>query len=104
MLAPFGWFVHDDSQGDLLAFSAVVDGHRADYVDSPAHLYAEPRGRFVRFDKLACDGPLIALRREAGAFEVIPVAGCRRFGMAFDGRAAAATAWDEAGHEIGPAT
>jgi hypothetical protein len=56
VLPPFGWWVRDESRGDLLGFSALVDGHRADYVDSPAYLYADPRGRFVRFDKVACDG------------------------------------------------
>lgn len=103
VLPPFGWFVQDDQQHDLRAFSAIVDGQRADYVDSPAYRYAEPRGRFVRFDKLACDGPLIALRREAGEIELIPLAGCSRLGVALDGRAATATAVDEAGQEIGPA-
>ena len=57
----------------------------------------------MRFDQLACDGPLIVLQREAGEVEVIPVAGCSRFGVGFDGRAATATAWDEAGQELGPA-
>ncbi|MCU0871958.1 MAG: hypothetical protein MUE50_06395 [Pirellulaceae bacterium] len=103
VLPPFGWFVRDESQQDLLAYSALVDGHRTDYVDSPAYLYADPRGRLVRFDKLVCDGPLVAVRRPAGAIELIPVAPCTRFGVSLDGRTATAVAVDESGREIGPA-
>jgi hypothetical protein len=102
VLPPFGWAVRDESRGDLAAFSALLDGHRADYVDSPAYLYADPRGRFVRFDKLACDGPLIVLRDGDDAVEVIPVASCTHFGVSLDGAAASAVALDEARVEIGP--
>jgi len=102
-LPPFGWFARDTRAGDLVAYSALVDGHRADYVGSPAYLYADPRGRFVRFDKLACDGPLVAHRLDDGIVEVIPVAPCSRFGVDLDGRTGTAVALDEEGREIGPA-
>ena len=102
-LPPFGWFVRDTRAGDLLAFSALVDGHRADYVDSPAYLYADPRGRFVRFEKLACDGPLVAHHRNNGDVEVIPVAPCTRFGVSLGGRTATAVALEEEGGEVGTA-
>lgn len=102
-LPPFGWLVRDASANDLLAFSAAVDGHRADYVDSPAYLYADPRGRFIRFDKLACDGPLVAHRRDRGEIEVIPVAPCSRFGVWLNGRSGTAVALNEDGSGMGPA-
>ena len=102
-LPPFGWFARDTRAGDLLAFSALVDGHRADYVDSPSYVYADPRGRFVRFEKAACDGPLVVHRLENGVVEVIPVAPCSRFGVDLNGRTATAVALDEEGNEMGPA-
>ncbi|MDD4785719.1 MAG: hypothetical protein PHO07_00985 [Pirellulales bacterium] len=102
VLPPHGWYAIDRHGKDLVGFSALVDGHRADYVDGPAYTYANGRGRFTRFDRAACDGQLIAHRRAGGSVELIPV-GCR-VGFAVDiGGAAAAVALDEAGKEIGPA-
>ena len=102
-LPPNGWFVNDTKQGKLVAFSALVNGLRADYVDSPAYIYADGRGRFTRFDKVACDGQLIMHKREDGTFEVIPVGKCSQFGVSLDGRPATAVAMDELGNIIGPA-
>jgi hypothetical protein len=61
VLPPNGWFAKD-REGKLIALSALMDGHRVDYVDSPAYLYADGRGRLTRFAKAACDGPLIVHR------------------------------------------
>ena len=99
----------------LFVFSGEVDGHRADYVDSPAYLYADGRGTFTRFPKVASDGAVIAHRRFphpylprvrgglGGVLEVIPVGECRHFGVSLDGRTATAVALDKAGEEMGPA-
>ena len=62
VLPPNGWWAKDTKRGDLVAYSAMVDGHRADYVDSPAYVYADGRGQFTRFPKAACDGQLVALQ------------------------------------------
>ncbi|GAG12555.1 unnamed protein product, partial [marine sediment metagenome] len=102
VLPPNGWFAKD-KEGTLVAFSALVDRHRVDYVDSPAYVYADGRGRFTRFDKAACDGQLIAHKRPDGSLEVIPVGKVTSFGVSLEGRAATATALDEEGKEIGPA-
>ena len=102
-LPPNGWFVEDGGTGKLVAWSRIVDGHRADYVDSPAYVYADGRGRFTRFDKAACDGQLIAHKRPGGAFELIPVGKCSEFGVSLDGQTATAVALDEEAKEIGPA-
>ena len=102
-LPPNGWYVQGTPEVKLVAFSAIVDGHRADYVDSPAYIYADGRGQFTRFEKAACDGQMIAHQRPDGAREVIPVAGCSEFGISLDGRAATAVALDIEGKEIGPA-
>lgn len=102
ILPPNGWFVRGDlSDGKLLAFSALVDGHRADYVDSPAYIYANGRGRLTRFEKALCDGQLAANRRGDGSVELIPVGKCSTLAVALDGQSAAAVAHDESGGEIG---
>jgi hypothetical protein len=101
-LPPDGWFARS-ADGKLLAFSAIVDGHRAGYVDSPAYLYADGRGTFTRFLKAASDGQLIAHKRRDGTMEIIPVGKCASFGVSLGGKPAAATALDKDGKEIGPA-
>ena len=98
-----GWCVQGTPNVPLTAFSALVDGHRVDYVDSPDYLYADGRGRFARFEKVAADGQVIAHKRKDGTFEVIPVAGCADFGISLDGRTATAVALDADGKEMGPA-
>ncbi|MCD4728193.1 MAG: hypothetical protein K8R46_11055, partial [Pirellulales bacterium] len=103
ILPPNGWFIIDTKQRKLRAFSALVDGHRADYVDSPAYIYADGRGRFTWFDKAACDGQMIAHKRADGTVEVIPVGKCASFGVSLDGRTAAAVALDKENKPIGPA-
>lgn len=100
VLPPNGWLARSDD-GELLAYSALLDGRRADYVDSPAYVYADGRGRFTRFPKAASDGQLIAHKREDGRFEVIPVGECREFAIGLDGRSADVTALDEEGTQIG---
>ncbi len=103
-IPPNGWFVRDEgSEGELVAYSALVDGHRADYVDSPAYLYADGRGRRTRFDDAMCDGQMIVHRRENGTLEVIPVGPGTTWAVGLEGRTADVVAWDEAGRSLGPA-
>jgi hypothetical protein len=101
-LPPNGWLAKD-AEGKLTGFSAIVDGHRADYVDSPAYVYANGRGRFTRFAKAACDGQLVANKRADGSVELIPVGKCTAFAISLDGRTATAVALAEDGKELGPA-
>lgn len=103
ILPPNGWFVHAPSDKSLVAFSGMVDGHRADYVDSPAYRFVNGRGQFTRFAQAAADGQLIVLKRSRDAWEVIPVSGCKEAAVALDGRTATAEALDEAGKSLGPA-
>lgn len=118
LLPPNGWIVRDP-RGELTARSVLVDGRRADYVDSPEYLYADGRGRFTRFEKAACDGQLIVRKRrdaagttavvmaapaaDAGTVEVIPVGKCETFGVALDGATATAEALDKNRKSLGPA-
>ena len=103
VLPPFGWYASDTKKKDLLGLSAIIDGRRADYVDGPKYTYANGRGRFTRFERAACDGHLIAHRRDDGKVELIPVLCQVGFGIGLDGRQADAVALDEAGETIGAA-
>jgi len=102
-LPPNGWYAEDTKGHKLIAFSAVVDGHRADYVDSPAYVYADGRGQFTRFEKAAADGQMIAHKRADGTVEVIPVGRCTSFGVSLGGHTATAIAMDKEGKPLGPA-
>ncbi len=102
-LPPNGWYVHDTTDHQLTAFSAMVDGHRADYVDSPAYVYANGRGTLTRFPRATCDGQLIANWQPDGTVEVIPVGDCSVIGIELNGQAASAVALDEARTPLGAA-
>ena len=103
-LPPNGWFVRS-AHGGFLALSALMDGHRSDYVDSSAYLYADGRGTFTRFPAAASDGKIIVHgdRRDNGSLEVIPVGKCMSFGVSLGGKPATAAALDKDGGKIGPA-
>ncbi len=66
VIPPNGWLVCDPREKKLTAFSAMIDGHRADYVESPAYIYANGRGRVTRFQKATADGQMVALLQESG--------------------------------------
>ncbi len=102
-LPPNGWYARGTfSDGDLVAYSALVDGHRADYVDSPGYLYANGRGKVTRFPKAICDGQIVLLPQADGSFELIPV-GSTVMGVSLEGRSAQAVALDEENRkELGP--
>lgn len=101
-LPPNGWYAKD-TEGKLLGFSAIVDGQRADYVESPAYIYANGRGRLTRFAKAVCDGQIVANKRSDGRVELIPVGNCTTFAVSLDGRSATAVALAEDGKELGQA-
>jgi hypothetical protein len=100
-LGPNEWFV---VRGELMAWSKTFDGHRQDYVDSPAYVYADGRGHFTTFPKAACDAQMIAHKRAGGSLEVIPVGRCTAFAVLLDGKTGTAVALDIDGKPIGPAT
>ena len=104
VLPPNGWYAGGDVEhGSVIALSALLDGRRADYVDSPAYVYADGRGRFTRFEKAACDGQLIVHNRPDGVREAIPVGESSTFGVSMQGNSATVVALDEEGGTIGPA-
>lgn len=124
ILPPNGWFVLDPAK-QVTAWSRTCDGHRADYVESSAYLYADGRGNLTQFPKAICDGQLIAMPRseawknaadkaprvesqkvewsKANLMEVIPIS-CQIFAMATNGKGVASVeALNEAGESIGMA-
>ncbi|MDR1270986.1 MAG: hypothetical protein LBK82_15835 [Planctomycetaceae bacterium] len=75
-LLPNDWYVDDPTKA-LTAWSLEWNMGRADYVDSPAYLFAEirnaPKGSPHRFDRLLCDRQLIVLKNvdNEGRWEMI---------------------------------
>ncbi|RMG01693.1 MAG: hypothetical protein D6741_04860, partial [Planctomycetota bacterium] len=116
-LPPNGWFISYDPEvrkqaverGDenairrtsLIAWSAVHDGHRTDYVDSPEYLYANARGRYTRFPKVATDGQLAVVYLPDDRVEVVPIADCSDIAIWLGGKDAIVSAVDEAGNILG---
>ncbi|NOZ21771.1 MAG: hypothetical protein GXP25_11885 [Planctomycetes bacterium] len=100
-LPPNGYFAKS-ADGKLVVFSAIKDGHRADYCQSPAYDYCDGRGVFTRFPKAASDAAVIALKRTDGKVEVIPVGTPRSFGVSLEGKGATAIALDKEYKELGP--
>ncbi len=101
LLPPNGWSARTPD-GKLVVFSALRDGRRADYVDSPAYIYCDGRGALTRFAKAVSDEAIIALRLPDDALELIPVGNPKSFGISLDGRTARAVALDKERKEIGP--
>lgn len=102
MLPANGWNV-DDPSGRLTAWSLMLDGRRADYVDAPAYLYADGRGRLTRFPRALCNGPIAAIPQPGGAVELIPIEGAPVMAIDFGGPGATAEALDADRKSLGPA-
>jgi hypothetical protein len=102
-LPPNGWYVKNAEAQSLLAFSALQNGRRVDYVDSPAYVYANGRGQLTRFPAAVARGQLVARRLDVDHMELLAYGSDPVLGVAMDGRAATAMALDEAGHDLRPA-
>ncbi|MBC7352407.1 MAG: hypothetical protein H5U08_08620 [Thermogutta sp.] len=101
-LPPNGWCARGEfPDGHLLAYSALINGHRCDYVESPAYIYANGRGRITRFPRALCDGQLVLLPKSDGSFELIPL-DCTVMAVKLNGQSAKATGLDEEGREGQP--
>ncbi len=91
-----GW----TEDGAIEVISADPEGHRCDYAATPAYLYADGRGKFIRFEKAAGNGIGICRILPDGKYEVIPYEGAE---CGFAVEATKATALAEDGSELGPA-
>lgn len=103
-LPPNGWYVRGSfPEGNLVAFSAILEGHRVDYVDGPDYLYANGRGQLTRFPRAICDGQLVLLPQKDNTFELIPL-DCKVMAVRLAGKSAQAVGLDEESRgEVGPA-
>ncbi|HOX36919.1 MAG TPA: hypothetical protein PL033_02930 [Candidatus Brocadiia bacterium] len=99
----YGCLRGKDGKPLITVKSGMIDGHMADYAETPEYIFADGRDIYTRFPKMATDKALIALFREGGKVEVIPVGAGGRFAVALDGRTATAEALDEAGKRMGRA-
>ncbi len=93
--------------GDLLAYSAVVDGHRHELVRCKDYLYVDTRGQVVRTPVITARGTVAVKRTPRGVFWIIPATQCEEVTIATAWLDVArpatwsATAHDQAGKQIG---
>jgi len=99
VLPPFGFYA-TDSKGELVVFSAMKEGRRADYVRSEIYDFVDGRGEWVETRYGACDGQLIVLKKEDGSREVIPYE-ATKFAVAIDKMPVSVVALDIDGKQIG---
>ena len=91
-----GW----TEDGALDVFSGEVKGHRGDYAATPAYIFVDGRGEFLRFAKAGGDGVGICRILSNGNYEVILLDGAE-CGFAID--AVDAVAIDEQKNELSSA-
>lgn len=91
-----GW----TADGAIEVLASDLDGHRCDYAVTPAYLYVDGRGRFVRFPKAAGNGSGICRILTNGQYEVLLHGGAE---CGFAVEAASAVALDKDRKELGPA-
>ena len=71
VLPPYGFVARKPD--DILEFSALVDGKRAEYVDSPAYLYADSWNEEVALPKLRIKGAAVVRKGSQAEWWVIPI-------------------------------
>jgi hypothetical protein len=98
-LPPSGFYARN-RQGDLVVFSALYNGQRADYVHSPAYDFIDGRGNWIQNPWAAGDGQVIILKKQDGSREVIPFS-AEKFAIAIDTEPKETVALDIDGNKIG---
>lgn len=93
----------DGAPPRIFVSSSLRDGHRADYADTPEYVYADGRGAFTRFERVATDGPLVVLPEQGGSLEAIPLGDTREFAVSAGGQAGKVIALDKDRRPMGPA-
>lgn len=91
-----GW----TADGVIDVLSGDMGGKRCDYAATPAYLYVDGRGQFVRFTKAAGNGAGICRVLPNGQYEIIPHNGAE---CGFAVEATKAVALDKDRNELGPA-
>lgn len=91
-----GW----TADGSVDVLSGDTNGHRADYAATTAYLYVDGRGKFVRFERAAGNGPGICRLLPRGQMEIIPYQDTE---CGFAIKASSVVALDKENHELGSA-
>jgi len=106
-LPPASFVAH--KPGDILAYSAAVDGQRHEVVQCPDYVYLDSRGEIVRTPAITARGCVAVKPDGANAWWIIPATECEEVSIAHDWLGAgrevtfAATAHNLAGEEVGAA-
>ncbi len=76
-LPPAGWLAYQREQ--LLSYSALVDGHKVDYLRSDAYIYLDGRGEMFHTPEASSDGGLAITRLAPNRLQVVHISGKERF-------------------------
>ncbi|MBU0477418.1 LamG domain-containing protein [bacterium] len=64
-------------KGEILEYSALVDGHKIDYVDSPEYIYIDTRDNLIKFPNLGSIKGSVLIKKNENMIEIIPVGDLR---------------------------
>ncbi|NLN76913.1 MAG: hypothetical protein GX139_11485 [Armatimonadetes bacterium] len=98
-LPKWGWYARD-KKGDFIEFSALVNGHRVDYVTSPDYEYLDARGKVTSLGGIIASGA-VAVLRNSDKTEVIDILGNDEITLKLD--ADKCIAYDGDGKSLGSA-
>lgn len=98
-LPTWGWYARD-KKGDFIEFSALVNGHRVDYVKSPEYEYLDARGKVTSLGSFITKGA-VALRKDGDKAEIIDILGNDE--ITLKSSADKCTAYDGDGNNLGAA-
>ncbi|MDW8105316.1 MAG: hypothetical protein RMK92_09930, partial [Armatimonadota bacterium] len=102
VLPPAGWLAYQ--QGQLLSYSALVEGRKADYLRSDAYIYQDGRGETFATPEATSDGGLAIRRPAPNRLQVIRISGKERFRIArpfgVQGALVSCKAYDVEGNEL----
>lgn len=73
VLPPHSFAARADGARPLIEYSALKDGHRVDYVASPAYVYVDARGTLTTFPEVQTDGAVAIRLRAPGTVEVLSI-------------------------------
>lgn len=96
-LPKWGWYARD-RRGDFIEFSALVNGHRVDYVKSPEYEYLDARGKVTALGSVITKGA-VAIRRDGDKTEIIDILGNDE--ITLKSSADTCTAYDGEGKSLG---
>ena len=100
-LPPTGFLAHKPN--DILAYAAIVNGHRHELVQCDDYLYLDSRDAFVRADAIASNASVAVKREGDGLWWIIPITSaeevsiCRAWLGVDNGTVFEASAVNEAG-------